>query len=313
MNENGYILNLYAIKNREPKIGERLKEILFLFLDNKKLSAYDCFKKINEQTKITYKNIHEYVKKLESLKMIEPLSKNNFDFHGKINYTLSSFGLFYIIKNYPYLSAKKELFLNYKSDELFNLFLYNYIQLSTLQNIEDEEIFKKIFRYLSECCKEIEKSLSWLSTFDKGENPFRENWIKELNNNLSTDFLTDTKNKKFNLINNDNLILASFPIVKHEQTSPNSVKKITINLENPTKESFIDQMSKIILYNSKIYLFNLCLNILRYNYEISKSKYKEFKSRYEVLFQDTQFVKYVNQAEKDIDKYFISFKNLTKK
>jgi hypothetical protein len=91
-----YILSLYSLKDIDKDITKIQQQILFLYIKNEYLNVYQCWKQINEDQKLSYKNIHKHVQKLYSLKFLQ--KKGNVGKHGSVFYKLSSFGIYFLLR-----------------------------------------------------------------------------------------------------------------------------------------------------------------------------------------------------------------------
>lgn len=162
MDAKGYIFYLYENSSLlDRKLGETSEKILNTFLRRKICSAYQCYKDLSlelskEGKSITYKNVHEPVQKLFSYNLIKR-SMHHFENptkHGAVYYTLTSFGIFYLMKNRRIWDLN--FILEHDKNELFNLLLYPFIKFETIRSLTDPEIIHLIFMYLIKCCQEIE-------------------------------------------------------------------------------------------------------------------------------------------------------------
>ena len=167
MDLNGYILELYKIQKNFTGLGEAEKQILPLIAEKNCFSTYQCYKELNKQKKISYKNVHKKVKKLLEPGILKEVSKNGK--HGSIYYKLSSFGIYFIfltLKIEPFRLTK--LIENYPNDGLFEYFLYQFIDRKTIKEIKSYSILAEIYIFLKECCSNIEYYFS-LKKFSKPE------------------------------------------------------------------------------------------------------------------------------------------------
>src|SRR5215211_6296808 len=97
MDQTGYILELYEIQKIFTDPGEAAKQLLSLFAEKNCFSTYQCYKELNKQNKISYKNVHKKVKKLFELGMLNEVPNNGSPpKHGSIYYEISSFGIYFI-------------------------------------------------------------------------------------------------------------------------------------------------------------------------------------------------------------------------
>jgi hypothetical protein len=193
MDLKGYIFYLYQQEKFDVQLSNVAKRLLHSFVKRKICSTYQCYKDLKskyeqEDKTITYKNVYKRIQKLYESNLIEKVNNkhNEETKHGAIFYKLTSFGIFYSLKNIS-LDAK-QIILNNKNDELFALFLYPYLKVETIERIDDPSIMGYIRLYLKECCQEI--SETHLHSMNK---------LKETGGYLHligfTDTLTDPKNK----------------------------------------------------------------------------------------------------------------------
>ena len=184
-----YLLTLHYSFNinkvEDSHLGNTALKILKYIAVNPSSSIYDCYKYLNNDnsTKIAYKNVHVKVHNLIKLGLIqkvrnqskkdnENLGRVNEEFivgkskHNAIYYSISSAGIFYLVKTDPQ-KAKKELILKNKNDGFFKCLLYPYIDLETLEKINSEYILSNIFRYLSKCCETIYGPLTILDSIEE--------------------------------------------------------------------------------------------------------------------------------------------------
>jgi hypothetical protein len=74
--EKRYVLYLYEIQKKFSEPGEAAKQLLSLFIEKNCFSTYQCYKELNKQKKISYKNVHKRVKKLIEFGMLNEVSNN---------------------------------------------------------------------------------------------------------------------------------------------------------------------------------------------------------------------------------------------
>ena len=67
MDQRGYILELYPLQEKFVDPGEAAKQLLPLIINKNYFTTYQCYKELNKQKKISYKNVHKRVKKLHEL------------------------------------------------------------------------------------------------------------------------------------------------------------------------------------------------------------------------------------------------------
>lgn len=179
----GYILKMASFIPRISKIDESTLDFLSLFVFNKYLSSYDIYKIYSkeEDTKVTYKNIHKKIQRLLVHELIE--KTNNYPIYkkshrGAIYYTLSEEGVFALFcKNHltnpnyfylrkdsldrqieflddEYVSYSKEIIKNYRHYNIFKFFLFSWISIETIGKLHSD-LYLIIFNHISYCCKKI--------------------------------------------------------------------------------------------------------------------------------------------------------------
>jgi len=82
MDQVGYILELYGMQKKIVDLGQAAKQLLPLIIEKKTFTTYQCYKELNKQKKISYKNVHKRVKKLYEfgiLKKVSTLVQLNMD------------------------------------------------------------------------------------------------------------------------------------------------------------------------------------------------------------------------------------------
>ena len=184
MNKMRYILSLTA--NHEfinENAGGVANKILCEFIERPVLSTYQCYKNLNENYKqvqktISYKNVHKRIKKLHSFGLIKIKQTNKNESyhgigsdnstsnkHGAIYYTLTSFGIFYLLKNH--LADPKKIITEYKNDGIYENFLYPFLDFRTIKKIDDDHIIYKIIDYLGNCCILLSKLVQQIIDMEK--------------------------------------------------------------------------------------------------------------------------------------------------
>src|SRR6185437_11328281 len=174
----GYILRIAPVIENIEKIDNNSINLLSLFIFNSHLSIYQVYIKMTSILKISYKVVHQKVQKLIDLGLVERItdesiiSKKELE-KGAKYYCLSEegiFALFYnldVLFNPPYYyydqsdiaketqkllnilpDYKKEIFKNHKDCQFFNIFLYPWINMDTVLNL-DEKTLDKIVLSLS--------------------------------------------------------------------------------------------------------------------------------------------------------------------
>lgn len=163
-----YILSLYEIQKMFLDPGEAAKHLLPLIIEKKYFTTYQCYKELNKQKKISYKNVHKRVKKLYELGILKEVSNISPIKHGAIYYKLSSFGIYFIFLIHKVNSLKLDkLIKNYPHDGLLEYFLNQFIEKRTIKQIKSYIILGYIFDFLKECCISIERLLKHLPQIEK--------------------------------------------------------------------------------------------------------------------------------------------------
>ena len=178
MELRGYIslVGNYCLNNQD--IVRLNLNTLELFLQKECNSVYQIYSYLKSTgLKVSYKNVHKKIRKLLLLQLIEEQEVYE-PKHGAIYYRLSEYGIYYLfLKNldgilFDQLALKKSQiivfnapnFLKYYStNALFETFLYPYFDKGTILSINSPNFIIKIFRYLHDCCKEIDNMLSLLN------------------------------------------------------------------------------------------------------------------------------------------------------
>lgn len=132
------------------------ERVLSLFTHNRFTSTYMIWKSPKHH-KIAYKNVHKKVAKLHNLGLLRIVKRS--EKHGAIYYELTSLGLFYSIQSHFYPEFSK-LIDNYSNDEIFNIFLYPYIQKQTIRSLNSGIITGVILDYLIACLHAIYSEVS---------------------------------------------------------------------------------------------------------------------------------------------------------
>lgn len=153
-------------------------DTLELFVQKEYSSVYQICSYIKSAgLKVSYKNVHKKIRKLLSFHLIEEKEVHE-PKHGAIYYRLSEFGIYYLFLKrldgilFDQVALKKSQiivfnatnFLKYYStNALFEIFLYPYFDKETILSINSPDFIIEIFRYLHDCCKEIDNMLSLLN------------------------------------------------------------------------------------------------------------------------------------------------------
>ena len=168
MGQIGYILELYEMQKKFFDPGEAAKKLLPLIIEKNYFSTYQCFKELNKQKKIAYKNVHKNVKRLYQLGILKEISNTSLAKHGAIYYKLSSFGIYFTFLLHKINSLNiSKLIENYPNDGLLEYFLYQFIEKKTVKEIKSDIILGYIFAFLTDCCINIQRSLKHLPQIEK--------------------------------------------------------------------------------------------------------------------------------------------------
>lgn len=183
-------MNLYTLIYRYEQlipfindINNEMMEVLSLFIFHQRLSIYQIHKIIEKHVrKMAYMNTHKKVQKLIDLKLIEKetdtskFSERELE-KGAKYYKLSEEGIFVLFynsnvlfrpsiyyvqrafdegKTVEYVSNifaeyKKEIFKKHKNSVFFELFLFPWISIETIDNA-DKKILDNVIMSLNECC-----------------------------------------------------------------------------------------------------------------------------------------------------------------
>jgi hypothetical protein len=224
-----YIYNLYQKRANLSKIGGVADKLLYYFIDNSVCSAYKAMKFLEEEYKkngktIDYKNVHIRIKKLNESGLIERTKNNNTEdkqqsIRNPIYYKITSFGIFYALLNNLHKYNKK-IIIEYKKNPLYEFFLFPYFCIDTIEKLDDEKIIKKIFDYLQQCCKMLDKELDYLkeiedqggtlSIFDftapffdkkhRHDNRLQSNVLKYIQQKFNINWLNENNNNNIKII-----------------------------------------------------------------------------------------------------------------
>ena len=151
-----YISEVYKSKIWKEKLRKESFFTLLQFAENISLSAQDVTNMLNK-TGFTseYKNVHEKVQRLVSLRMIKRGNKKlkNAE-HGKIYYEITPIGLFYVASNL-YLQKKyhgiTKILENHYDDAFFRYVVHPYFDSETVSKISRSNIKEEIAKYFYEC------------------------------------------------------------------------------------------------------------------------------------------------------------------
>ena len=153
-------------------LNKKLLEILKFFISNDfNPSSYQCHKYLedNKIIKLDEKNVRRNVKKLHKLGLLqerETVHKSRLRWHNAIFYQLSSFGIFYLLKegvmNNPF-DFNPDIILKYGSTQLYDIILFKFIKLETLEQIKSNFILNKVLLYLNRICIMIENLFNFIT------------------------------------------------------------------------------------------------------------------------------------------------------
>jgi len=204
----GYMYRMNLAVDKIYEIDRNTINLLSLFVFNSHLSIYQIFKIIEskELKPIAYKNIHKKVKKLIELNLIERIGDSNISEKelekGAKYYKLSEEGIFTLFydsnvlakPSYYYydqtfdrenditqkllnifLDYKKEIFKNHKNCNFFEIFLYPWIGIDTVLNL-DEKTIDIIRLFLADCCNVVKDHILSFpqGTFQLSDEPIDE-------------------------------------------------------------------------------------------------------------------------------------------
>jgi len=163
-----YMLSLVESKRDilDEQVGPNVDNALLVIARNPGLSIYKCYEYLNNDYKqkkkknLGYVNVYTRIKKLENLGLIKKAevginNDSKTDINREFYYSVSTLGLFYIfIKNLT--SSEIDILLKNRNDDLFKIFLYPYIEIDTLEQLDGRDIVSAIFKYLVNCAKIID-------------------------------------------------------------------------------------------------------------------------------------------------------------
>ena len=158
-----YLLMLHNI-SKNKKINEKKVDFRILneFVIREQCNIYQChqslLEKDDEDYSPTYKTVHTKIHELAALELIERDKTKSVD-HGATEYHLTSFGVYYVIKNHYNKLTELSIIKSNNSDKLFEIFLYPFISKETVFKMEDHYIQFSIFAYLFTICKAIDRLL----------------------------------------------------------------------------------------------------------------------------------------------------------
>jgi hypothetical protein len=162
----------YLYRSHENRYLSHISdEIAECFLFAKELSVSECTDMLNSYFFDYYgrlrpdKTIHKKVHQLLLSNILDKKFKKSLKKEdiNKKRYHISSFGIYYIFflsKNVSHYDTM--IITNHQNDNLFKFFLYPYILLETIQQLQDKDIISLIFSFLSTICKGIATFLAYL-------------------------------------------------------------------------------------------------------------------------------------------------------
>src|SRR5919198_12726 len=156
---------LSYFSNRNAEIGPVASVILRQFVTSPYLSTYQIYKSLkgtrDGHSNMAYKDVHKRIKRLDSLQLIEKVSKEEIhtpweSIHAPIYYRLTTGGIFNLLyknKSFMIYKGRAKIFQNYANNIIFKTFLYPYFAQATLIKIKSSYLFTEIFGYLLKCCE----------------------------------------------------------------------------------------------------------------------------------------------------------------
>lgn len=316
MNLPRYIFELVLVEDININVGGVAEELLKFFIQYPRCSTYQTFKYLKELYKkdnktISYKNVHKRIQKLHKLGLISKVKKNNDQTtskHGAIYYSLSTFGIFYILKN-RLLLQNKNLIIDHKYDGLFENFLYPYIQFNTINQIDDIQFTIRVCGYLAKFCDEISEKVNSLKEIQmsggyynfvtgtkdllslKDKKPSIK-FIKYIKEKFKIRWL-DGKKFRLDLIeNNFNLIIQSGERKLYLKLYPDEEKAVLSN-DDIIYEFYLEREEGDI-ENYELYEF---IPIDLYDYIVKSVKYLSsnipFSNQYELCYTIIEYINYL--------------------
>lgn len=159
MTLGGYMSTVQGFKAYNTQLSRDQLHLLARFVSRRSFSTYDLFKSL----RISYKNVHKKVQRLLALDLIQ--KKPGVWRRDAKHYELTAQGLYYLFLNFSHISHwivlnAASILSNYAGDILWATFLYPYIKLKTIKQIENIHFLFDIFNYLHECCTLVNQALS---------------------------------------------------------------------------------------------------------------------------------------------------------
>lgn len=147
------------IKLKRTRLRRKILEFIAL---NYSISAPQLCEKFrfSKANRLERSNARKYLRSLDAIELVEIASGKSENGIPQKFYQISSKGLYYLISNNKEPSQDILKPILQKHDHiLFQLFLYPYIQRTTLLSIDDTAVFSTVYAYLYDCCKNIEQLL----------------------------------------------------------------------------------------------------------------------------------------------------------
>jgi DNA-binding PadR family transcriptional regulator len=180
------------MKFKRTRLREKILEFIALYYS---ISAPDLTERFpfSKRGKIGYDNAKEYLRNLNKLGLIEvtiqqqKILKKKGNSRQKKYYRLTSKGIYYILSNNRDLppGVLKAMLDRHDNHILFRLFIYPYIQRSSLLKIIDSFVFSLLCRYLNDCCRNIQEMFRSIDTTYNSKNGYLTDQVC-IWNNVST-------------------------------------------------------------------------------------------------------------------------------
>ena len=319
MSLSRYIFELALVENLSINVGGVAEELLKFYVQYPKCSTYQTHKYLKELYKkdnrtISYKNVHKRIQKLHKLGLISETKKNNdatTTKHGAIYYSLTTFGIFYNIKN-RLLLHNKNLIIDHRYDGLYENFLYPYIKFNTINQIDDIQFTIRVCGYLAKCCDDISEEVNSLKDIQLSGGYYSlvtstKDLINLKDKKSSTKFIKYVKEKfkirwldekKFQLDlieNNLNLIIKSGERKLYLKLYPDEEKAVLSNDNNKICEFYLER-EQADIENYELYEF---IPIDLYDYIVKFVKYVRsdddipFSNQYKLCYQIIEYINYL--------------------
>lgn len=162
------MLSLVESKRKvtDNQVGLNIDDVLLIITKHPGSSIYKCYEHLNQEYKqnknrtIGYENVGTRIRLLENLALIKKVKAvengdSKTDNEEVICYSVSTAGFFYIFtKNL--VNTDKDIILKNRNDRLFEIFLYPYIEIDTLEKLKSKDILLAIYEYLVNCAKIVD-------------------------------------------------------------------------------------------------------------------------------------------------------------